>query len=40
MEPSLDDKIQFKLLDDQMIVLRDTNKKIRASIKLLKEVDF
>lgn len=40
MSKELVEKIQFKILDEQMVVLKDASKNVRVSIKLLKEVDF
>lgn len=40
MGKDLIEKIQFKILDEQMVVLKETSKNVRVSIKLLKEVDF
>lgn len=40
MGKELVEKIQFKIIDEQMVVLKDASKNVRASIKLLKEVDF
>jgi hypothetical protein len=36
MEQDLNEKIQFKILDEQMVVLKDASKKVRVSIKLLR----
>jgi hypothetical protein len=38
MERALEDKLVFKLLEEQMVVLCGASKKLRASLKLLKEV--
>lgn len=40
MERDLEDKLVFRLLEDQMVVLCGASKKLRASLKLLKEVEF
>jgi hypothetical protein len=40
MERSLEDKLQFKLMEEQMVVLSGAGKRLRATLKLLKEAEF